>query len=165
MENLSKTDDVLFELDQAVATYLKSIPSFKYKNKTFHLVDDYVAVPHMSCDLCGNYPLFEVSVIESDDGEKLYVGNGCINNLTKRNISKWFEEFRRKRESVKANRKYINSLSKIVEDYNKNRLSVDLTVEDVKKITTMLQQVYNGQALTTDQIQIAEHFVACYVTA
>jgi hypothetical protein len=59
----------------------------------------------MNCDICGGYPIFEVSIIESDDSERLHVGNDCIDRLTGQKVSEWFKNFRRERESAMANRK------------------------------------------------------------
>jgi hypothetical protein len=108
---LTKTDDVLLELNRGVAKHLKRMSSFQYKNKTYCLIDNYVAVPYRKCDVCGDYPIFEVSVIESEGGERLLVGNDCIDRLTGQNVSEWFKSFRTKRESAMANRKFVDQLS------------------------------------------------------
>jgi hypothetical protein len=74
---------VLLELAREVAVYLNGFPAFRYENKVYRLIDNYVAVPYMRCAVCGEYPLFEVSVIESeDDSTRLHVGDSCIDNLT-----------------------------------------------------------------------------------
>jgi hypothetical protein len=101
-------------LNRTVCTYLRGIPPFKYKNKTYRLIDNYVAVPYMKCDVCGDYPTFEVSVIESEDGKTLYVGNDCIDRLTGQNVSEWFKDFRRKRESAMADRKRMDQPSLVL---------------------------------------------------
>jgi hypothetical protein len=106
--NITETDDILLELNRTVATYLSAVNPFQYKNKTYRLIDNYAAVPYMACDVCRNYPTFEVSIIESDKGSRLCVCNNCINSLTGKNISEWFRSFRRKRESTLANRKQID---------------------------------------------------------
>lgn len=105
---MTKTDDNLLELNRTVARYISRVQPFQYKNKTFRLIDNYVAVPYMKCDVCGVYPTYEVTVIESEEGKILRVGNDCIDRLTGQSISKWFRNFRRKRESAMANRKYVD---------------------------------------------------------
>jgi hypothetical protein len=102
---LTKTDDNLLDLNRAVAKHISEVRPFQYKNKTYRLIDNYVAVPYMKCDVCGNYPTYEVSVIESKDGMVLHVGNDCIDRLTGQSISEWFRTFRTKRESIMAKRK------------------------------------------------------------
>ena len=106
--NITETDDILLELNRGVATYLSAVHPFQYKNKTCRLIDNYVAIPYMKCDVCGNYPTFEVSIIESNSGQRLHVDNNCIDRLTGQNTSEWFRSFRKKRESAIANRKYID---------------------------------------------------------
>lgn len=105
---MTKTDDILMELNRAVATYLRGLQPFQYKNKTYRLIDNYVAVPYMKCDVCGDYPKFEISIIESSGGQRLQVGNDCINELTGQNVSEWFRIFRKKREIAMANREDLD---------------------------------------------------------
>ncbi len=111
---MTQTDDILLELNRTVARYIKEVPPFRYKNKTYRLIDNYVAVPYMKCDVCGNYPTYEVSIIESEDGDRLRVGNDCIDRLTGQNVSEWFKNFRRKRESAMANRERVDQPSLIL---------------------------------------------------
>jgi hypothetical protein len=108
---LTKTDDILLELNREVARYISRLHPFQYKNQTYRLTDNYVAVPHMRCEVCGNYPALEVSVIESDNGKTLRVGNECINDLAGQNVSGFFENFRKKRESAMADRQCIDQPS------------------------------------------------------
>lgn len=101
---MTKTDDVLLELDREVARYIKGVHTVKYKGKTYRLIDNYIAVPYMRCGICGNYPTFEVSVIESEEGKTLKVGNNCIDNLIGQEVSENFRNFRRKRENAMETR-------------------------------------------------------------
>ena len=156
---MTKTDDVLLELDREFAAYVRSVSPFQYKNKTYRLIDNYVESPYMRCDVCGDYPIFEVSTVESDSGERLHVGNKCIDRMTGRNVSEWFRSFRRKRESVMANRKYIDQLSLILNAHDRNELSFQIIEEDVEKLRIMLEQMCNGLNLTTRQEQVADFYI------
>jgi hypothetical protein len=110
---LTKTDDILLELNREVAGYICRVLPFQYKNKTYRLTDNYVAVPHMRCEVCGNYPALEVSVIECDSGKTLRVGNECINHLAGQDVSGFFKNFRKKRETAMADRQCIDQPSAI----------------------------------------------------
>lgn len=110
---MTQTDDILLELNREVAKYVKGVHPFNYQNKTYHLIDNYVAMPYMRCDVCGDYPIYEVSVIESEDGKTHRVGNDCIDRLTGQKVSEWFKNFRRKRENAMANRKAIDEQSPV----------------------------------------------------
>jgi hypothetical protein len=110
MNNLTKTDDILLELNREVARYITGVRPFQYKNKTYRLIDNYVAVPFMRCEVCGGYPAQEVSVIESDNGKTLNVGNECIDDLIGQKVSVFFTDFRRKRESAMADRQCIDQV-------------------------------------------------------
>ncbi|MCW4000619.1 MAG: hypothetical protein NWE93_10300 [Candidatus Bathyarchaeota archaeon] len=111
---MTKTDDNLLELNRTAAKYISKVCPFQYKNKTYRLIDNYFAVPYRQCDVCGNYPIYEVSVIESQDGKTLRIGNDCIDRLTGQSVSEWFRSFRKKRESAMANRENIDQHSPIL---------------------------------------------------
>jgi len=116
---MRKTDDLLIELNRAFDSYVKSFFPFEYQNKTYRLVDIYVASPWARCDVCGNHPIKEVSVIGSSDGRQLRVGNDCIDRITNRRLSEWFNDYRRNLQNIINNRKYIDGLSSIIEAYER----------------------------------------------
>ena len=126
LNNMTKTDDVLLALGKTFATYMKSVFPFQYKNKTYRLINNYVASPYTRCDICGNHPIIEVSVIRSEVGQQLRVGNDCIDRITTRRVSIWFKNYRRKRENVIRNRKYIDGLSLILNAYRRNELAFQI---------------------------------------
>jgi hypothetical protein len=151
---LTKIDDVLFELSRTVAAHYKHVPSFQYNKETYHLIDNYSEVPYTKCAVCGEYPIFEVSVISSDHGKTLRIGNKCIDRLTGQNLSEWSRNNRNKRRNIIANRKYIDLLSSIVESQN----SSDPLNEEVEKLRIILEQLYTGLNLTSTQQQIADSY-------
>ena len=108
--NLTKTDDILLVLNRTVAKYIMEVSPFQYLNKTCRLIDNYVAVPYMKCDVCGNYLTYEVSVIESENGKTLRLGNDCIDRLTGQSVSERFRSFRRECESAMANRENVDQI-------------------------------------------------------
>jgi hypothetical protein len=164
-EKLTKTDEVLVELTMAFVAFLKSFFPFEYDNKTYRLVNNYVASPWIRCDVCGNYPIQDVSVIRSSDGKELRIGNKCIDQITGRGVSEWFKQFKTNRENVMANRKYIDQLSLILDAHDRNRLSFQITDGDVETLRAMLDQMCNGLNLTTGQEQIAECYISRKATA
>ena len=107
----------------------------------------------------GNYPIFYVSVIRSEDGDRLNVGNSCIDRITNQNTSIWFKTYRRKRENIVENRKYINGLSSILAAYQQNELSFKISSEDVEKLRKTFVQMCNCLNPRTKQKQLAE----CYL--
>lgn len=156
---MTKTDDVLLELNRKFAAYMKSIFPFQYEGKVYQLINNYVASPYMRCDVCGNYPIFEVSIIRSEDGQQLHVGNTCIDRLTNRKVSKWFKNRRKKRENIIRNRKYVDGLSLILNDSRRNGLTFPISDSDIKKISLVLEKMVNGLNPNRRETQIAE----CYI--
>jgi len=160
LDNLTKTDDVLLALGKTFAAYMKSVSPFQYKNKTYRLINNYVASPYARCDVCGNHPIIEVSVIRSEDGQQLRVGNDCIDRITNRRVSRWFKNYRRKRESVIRNRKCIDGLSVILDAYESNELAFQMIGCDVEKLSLVLEKMVNGLNPDRREEQIAE----CYIS-
>lgn len=156
---MTKTDDVLLELKRRFAAYVKSIFPFQYEGKVYKLIDNYVASPYMRCDVCGNYPIVEVSVIESEDNQQLRVGNDCIDSLTSRKISGWFKNYREKRANVIRNRNYIDELSLILDAYQNNALGFQIRDCDFETLRLLLEKMVNGFNPNRREAQIAE----CYV--
>jgi hypothetical protein len=160
LDSLTKADDVLLELNRKFAAYMKSIFPFQYEGKVYQLINNYVASPHMRCQVCGNYPIIEVSVIESEDYRQLRVGNDCIDRLTNRKVSRWFKNYRKKRENVMRNRKYIDELSLILTASRRNELAFQITACDVEKLSMVLERMINGLNPNRREEQIAE----CYIS-
>jgi hypothetical protein len=159
MDNLTKADDVLQELNRRFAAYIKSIFPFQYEGKVYQLINNYVASPQMKCQVCGNYPIIEVSVIESEDYRQLRVGNDCIDRLTNRKISRWFKNYRRKRENVIRNRKSIDELSSVLTASQRNELAVQIRDCDFEILRLMFEKMVNGLNPNRKEEQIAE----CYI--
>jgi hypothetical protein len=159
MDNLTKADDVLQELNRRFAAYIKSIFPFQYEGKVYQLINNYVASPQMKCQVCGNYPIIEVSVIESEDYRQLRVGNDCIDRLTNRKISRWFKNYRRKRENVIRNRKSIDELSSVLTASQRNELAVQIRDCDFEILHLMFEKMVNGLNPNRKEEQIAE----CYI--
>ena len=159
VDNLIKADDVLQELNRRFAAYIKSIFPFQYEGKVYQLINNYVASLQMKCQVCGNYPIIEVSVIESEDYRQLRVGNDCIDRLTNRKISRWFKNYRRKRENVMRNRKYIDKLSLVLTASQRNELAVQIRDCDFEILRLMFEKMVNGLNPNRKEEQIAE----CYI--
>jgi len=157
---LAKTDDVLLALSRTIPECIRSVGSFQYKGKTYRLVDNFASSQHMRCRVCGNYPIFDVSVIRSEDGDRLNVCNNCIDQITNRTVSSWFKTYRRKRENIMENRKYINGLSSVLAAYQQNELYFKISSEDVEKLRKTFVQMCNGLNPRTKQKQLAE----CYIS-
>jgi len=156
---LTKTDDLLLELNRAFDAYLKSFFPFGYQNKTYRLFNIYVASPRARCDVCGKYPIKEVSVIRDSDGRQLKAGNDCIDRITNRQVSEWFNDFTRNRQNIMNNREYIDGLASILEACERNELTFQISNGDVIKLRQLFALLCYGLNLTREQEQLA----ACYI--
>jgi hypothetical protein len=159
VDNLTKADDVLQELSRRFAAYIRSIFPFQYEGKVYQLINNYIASDQMKCQVCGNYPIIEVSVIESEDYRQLRVGNDCIDRLTNREVSRWFKNYRKKRENVIRNRKYIDELAFIRTAYQRNELAIQIRNCDFEILRLMFEKMVNGGNPNGKEEQIAE----CYM--
>ena len=156
---MTKTDDVLLELKMAFVAFLNSFFPFEYENKTYRLVNNYVASPWIRCDICRNYPIQDVSVIRSNDGQEMRLGNKCIDLITNRNVSEWFREFKIKRDNVTLNRRYIDGLASILAAYGRSERAFQIPENDIEKLQKALELMCNGFNPTREQEQLAE----CYI--
>ena len=156
---MTKTDDVSNELSRTFGAYLKSFFPFEYENKTYRLVNNYVASPWTRCDVCGNHPIKNVSVIRSNDGRELRVGNRCIDRLTNRKASEWFRKFRTKRENVIRNRKYIDDLDSILTAYRSSELPLQISENDIVRLQKSFRRMCNGLNPTRNQEPLAERYL------
>jgi len=139
---------------------LKSIFPFEYENKTYRLVNNYVASPWTKCAICTNYPIKEVSVIRSNDGRELRIGNKCLDLLTNRKVSVWFGKFRTKRENVNRNKKYVDGLDSILAAYRNSELVFQILKNDLAILEKALRLMCNGFNPTRKQ----EKLVKCYIS-
>jgi hypothetical protein len=117
----------------------------------------------MKCGIYGNYPIFDVSVIRSEDGTILNLCNDCIDRITKRAVSGWFKTYRKKRENIIGNRKYIDGLSSILAAYERNELSFQISREDVEKLRKTFVQMCNGLNLGTERNQLVDFYISYIV--
>jgi hypothetical protein len=156
---LAKTDDVLLALSRTIPEFIRSVGFFQYEGKTYRLVDNFASVQHMKCSVCGNCPIFDVSVIRSENGDRLNVCNNCIDRITDQNVSIWFKSYRKKRENIIENRKYIDGLLFILTAYERDKLPFRISSGELEKLRKTFYQMCNGLNLRTEQKQLAE----CYV--
>jgi hypothetical protein len=155
---LTKTDDLLLALSRTLPECIQSVEAFQYKGKTYRLIDNFASSQYMKCGVCGNYPIFDVSVIRSEDGNRLNACNECIDQMTNRTVSSWFKTYRKKRENIIENRKYIDGLSSILAAHERSELPFQILGEDVEKLRKTFVQMCNGLNPRTEQKQLAE----CY---
>jgi hypothetical protein len=157
---LAKTDDVLLALNRTVLGCIDRVGPFQYKGKTCRLIDNFASSQHMKCDVCGNCPIFDVSVIRSENGDRLNVCNNCIDQITSQTVASWFKAYRKKRENIIENRMYIDGLSSILAAYGRNELPFKISIEDVEKLRKTFVQMCNGLNPTTEQKQLADVMLA-----
>ena len=124
------------------------------------LENNFVSSHSMKCNVCGNYPISDVSVIRNEDGDRLNVCYRCIERITNQNVSRWFKTYRKKRENIMENRNYIDCLSLMLAAYERNERSFTISSEDVEKLKKTYVPMCNGLNPTTKQKQLAEHYIS-----
>jgi hypothetical protein len=157
---LAKTDDVLLALSRTIPGFIRSVGSFQYKDKKYRLVNNFASSQYMKCSVCGDYPIFDVSIIRNEEGDRLNACNNCIDQITNRTVSGWFKTYRKKRESIMENRNYIDGLSSILAAYEQNDLSSKIPSEDIEKLRKTFVQMCNGLNPRTEQKQLADVMLA-----
>ena len=156
---MTKIDDVLLELNRSVTTYMKSIPIFQYNNDSYRLIDNYSASPYVRCDVCGCYPVTEVSVLEGSDSRKLRLCNQCMDILAGQSISECFNVFRAKRQNILFNRKLIDRLSLLIDNNIHADTKSQLKKSEFKELQKILKYLCDGQSLNSSQIQLLDNYL------
>jgi len=118
-----------------------------------------VASPWTKCEVCGNHPIKYVSVIRNSDGQRLRVGNVCIDRLTNRKMSEWFRKFRTKRENIIRNRRIIDGLDSILTAYQSSELPFQISENDITRLQKSFRRMCNGLNPTRNQEQTAERYI------
>ena len=157
---MAKTDDVLLALSRTIPGFIRSVGSFQYKDKKYRLVNNFAASQHMKCSVCGNYPIFDVSIIRNEEGDRLNACNNCIDQITNRTVSVWFKTYRKKREIIMENRKSIDGLFSMLAAYEQNDLASKIPSEDIEKLRKTFVQMCNGLNPRTEQKQLADVMLA-----
>jgi hypothetical protein len=146
-------------LSRTIPKCIKSVGSFQYNGKTYCLIDNFASAQHMKCDVCGNYPIFDVSVIRSEKGDGLNVCNDCIDQITSRTVSSWFKAYRKKRENILEDRMYIDGVSSILAAYERNELPFQISSEGVMILRETFVQMCNGLDPRTKDKQLAKYYI------
>lgn len=105
-------EECLERLDEKIPEYVESIGNFRYENETYTLTNYYVSDLHKQCQICGHSPIREIYVVTNTKGETFIVGNVCINTISNQKISKWYKEYRRRRESLQKNKHILDAIDK-----------------------------------------------------
>lgn len=156
---LTKTDDVLLTLSRTIPKCIEGVGSFQYKSKTYRFIDNFASAQHMKCDVCGNYPIVDVSVIRNEKSEGLNLCNDCIDQITSKTVSSWFKENRKSRQNILENRIYIDGVSSILAAYDRDKLQFEISSEGVMMLQKMFIQMCNGSDLRTKDKQLAEFYI------
>jgi hypothetical protein len=64
-----------------------------------------------------------------------------------------------------ANRKYVDQLSLLLDVHDERKMLFELTRFDTEKLRGILEQILNGNDLSTSQVQVADYFLGMEVTA
>lgn len=156
---MTKTDEILLELNRTFAEYIESVGQFNYEGKIYKIVHYFVSSPYMKCDVCGNFPKISIFIIKSD-ANKLRVGNECIDRITNQNVSKRFKDHSRKRKNIIANRRYIDGLYSIITAQRSKELPFQITEGDTKKLQQAFERICKGLNPTRKQEQILKRYTS-----
>jgi hypothetical protein len=108
----------LKRLDEKIPEYIKQVGTFQYENETYALTGYYIADLYEQCQICGHPKIREVYVVTNTKGESFLVGNICINSISNQKISKWYKEYRRRKETLTKNKHILDAIDKFPEPFS-----------------------------------------------
>jgi hypothetical protein len=109
--------------------------------------------------MCGNWSNPEIYIIENENGKRLKLGSSCIDHLTNREVSKWFNNYKQKRTNIIKNGKKIDGLSSLLKTCRKCGLSCEIPFEEVEKLRALLGRMCKGLNLSWEEDRIVEGYL------
>jgi hypothetical protein len=141
---VTKSDDLLSELEDSMSDYIKSVGAFQFENAEYTLVGHYRADDYLTCEICGHERIVDIYMIKDSAGKNWNVGNVCIDKLTNQNIKDWFANWKRKKDGIEKNRYWIDKVSAILELYKDEELPFYISKMGVDRLEKMLARMSNG---------------------
>lgn len=154
-----KYDECLEELKDQLPEYIEQVGRFQHENTTWEITGHYFTKKPEHCEICGHYPIKEVFVITNKKGKSLHIGNVCINKITNTEIGEWYKKIHDKIERLKKNKKYINILSGMLEDYENDELIIPMSQQGYDRLQAMLNRMCNGLNPTKSQLSLFHYYV------
>lgn len=156
---MTKTDELLRQLEDSIPEYIKSIGSFQCRNDAWTLTGHYTTKRLLSCQICGHTPIIDVYVIKSTRGQKLNVGNVCINNIVKQKIGRWFKQHLAKKVFIKKYRPMIDVVDMIITHYENGTLPIPISELGIERLRKMLQRMSGGVKPLDKTVKLALYYV------
>jgi hypothetical protein len=141
---MTKTDDVLKDLDASIPEYIKAVGEFQYDGKAYRLVDHFRAKDYLTCQVCGHEKIKDIYIVANTTGNTSIVGNVCIDKISNQKISECFRSYRQKRDTIIKNRQLIDGVDAILLKYEWGRLPHFISKIGIERLQKMMDRMCEG---------------------
>lgn len=158
-ENVTRSDELLQELEESVSEYIKSIGKFQHENNNFSLVRHYRSEVYLNCEICGHERIIDTYVIKDESGKTWNVGNVCIEKLTNMKIKEWFENYQQKKDNIETNRELIDFSDEFVNHYDAYGFNYGIRKSNLERVRTSLERMCEGKNPTRTQSKLIRYYI------
>jgi len=156
-EKTSLYKQAIKKLENSMPQYLKTVGAFQWEGEDWEITDHHLIPddePMQKCQCCGHYPIREIYYVTSEKiGETRIVGNRCIDSITNKKIAKIFKAYTRKINRTKKNKRYFDTIQKLLELWEEFRPNFYVNTYEATKLYDMLNRLRDYKNLTKKQKQ------------
>ncbi len=156
---ISKTDEVLSELDASIPEYIKAVGEFQYEGESYRLVDHYRSEVFLNCQVCGHERIKDIYVVADSSGKTSKVGNVCIDKISNQKIHEWFTSYKQKRDNIEKNRELIDSVDGIIVKYDYHCLPIKISKMGISRLRKMLDRMCHGIEPLEKTTDLARYYI------
>jgi len=156
---MSKSDEALQDLEESISDYVKSVGEFLHENNYYSFVRRYKSEIPLNCQICGHERIIDISVIKDESGKTFNVGNVCIEKLTNMKIKEWFEDYKRKKDSINENSELIDFSDEFVNHYDMHGFNYGIKKSNLERVRASLKRMLEGKNPTATQSKLIRYYM------
>jgi hypothetical protein len=158
---MTKSQELLTELDAEIPEYIKKIGEFYVKNmnEKCHLISHHTAKEYHKCDACHKPNILEIFVIEDAKGNRYEVGSDCILSIGNENLLARFKSYEQKRQNISENAPAIDFLDGFLNACENGESPIPISQKGIKRLTTMQDRMCDGLNPLTKQWRLLLYYV------
>jgi len=155
---MTKTDELLKELEESISEYLKNLGTFQFKIETCKLIDHYYSKKDLHCAV-ENHPIVEVYVIQDSHDNTYNIGNCCINRITSKPVKKWYELYHQRKINLQKNRDLIDFTEEFLDHYDKGDFKREPKAINLERVKTTYKRMCDGLKPTKTQWRLIDWYI------
>lgn len=143
---MTKTDELLRELDNNLTRYLKRIGEFTVEklNDKVRLIGHYKSTQYRTCCACGKSNIIEIFKVTNSQGEIFEIGSECIQNITNENLLQFYKAMEEKKSNINKNSGAIEILNGFIPAIENGTSPIPVSKIGLQRLTAMNNRMCYG---------------------